>query len=284
MSSNESRYETFTLERATPTIGAFIHGLDLRDEITPQCQTELRTAFLEHEVLFLRDQHLEPQDQLRFAKVFGDPQEVSAFFPSLPGNPFIEVLESRGRAAGTDVWHSDLTWQATPNSATCLHAQDIPPCGGDTLWSSMTAAYDALPETMKNLIDGLEAVHDWEKELTGVVRQGEDGEARYEETRRKYPPMTHPVVRKHPETGRRLVYVNELFTSRISGVPPQLSDSLRNMLTGLAKTPEYQVRFRWEPNSLVIWDNRSTQHYAVGDYHPHYRRMHRVTLRGDRPA
>ena len=127
-------------------------------------------------------------------------------------------------------------------------------------------------------------MHDWEKELTGVVRQGDDGEARYDETRRKYPPMTHPVVRKHPETGRKLVYVNELFTSRITGVPAQLSDSLRNMLTGLAKTPEYQVRLRWEPNTLVIWDNRSTQHYAVGDYHPHYRLMHRVTLSGERPA
>ncbi|MGF4043338.1 TauD/TfdA dioxygenase family protein [Paenarthrobacter nitroguajacolicus] len=284
MSGNDQQFKTFTLERATPTIGAYVHGLDLREEITPECRTELREAFLEHQVLFLRDQHITPDDQIEFAKVFGDPQEVSAFFPSLPEYPHIEVLESRGRAAGTDVWHSDLTWQATPNSATYLHAQEIPPCGGDTLWASMTAAYDALPENVKSVIDGLEGVHDWEKELTGVVRQGPDGEARYEETRRKYPPMTHPVVRKHPETGRKLVYVNALFTTRLTGISTQLGDSLRNMLTDLARTPEYQVRFRWEPNSLVIWDNRSTQHYAVGDYHPHYRLMHRVTLKGDRPA
>ena len=135
MSSNDPATTHLPLERATPTIGAFIHGLDLREEITPQCRDELRKAFLQHEVLFLRDQRIGPEDQLRFAKVFGDPQEVSAFFPRCRETRYIEVLESRGRAAGTDVWHSDLTWQATPNSATCLHAQQIPPCGGDTLWA-----------------------------------------------------------------------------------------------------------------------------------------------------
>ncbi|WP_327298865.1 MULTISPECIES: TauD/TfdA family dioxygenase [unclassified Streptomyces] len=273
----------FKLELLTPTIGGVVHGLDLRDELSPKCQDELRQTLLEREVLFLRDQQIEPGDQLRFARIFGEPQEVSAFFPSLPDNRYIEVLESRGRASGTDVWHSDLTWQPTPNAATCLHSQEVPPCGGDTLWASMTAAYDAIPEDVKKLIDPLDAVHDWERELSDHVRSGEEGEKRYAETREKYPPRRHPVVRTHPVTGRKLVYVNELYSTRIAGVDHQLSESLLRYLVGLARVPEFQARFRWDANAIAIWDNRSVQHYAVGDYHPHYRKMHRVTLKGDAP-
>ncbi|WP_327579011.1 TauD/TfdA dioxygenase family protein [Streptomyces sp. NBC_00145] len=273
----------FQLEQLTPTIGGVVHGVDLRDELSPECRDELRQALLEREVLFLRDQKIDPEDQLRFARIFGEPQEVSAFFPSLPDNRYIEVLESKGRASGTDVWHSDLTWQETPNAGTCLHSQEVPRSGGDTLWASMTAAYDSLPEDVKKLIDPLEAVHDWERELGDHVRSGEGGEKRYAETREKYRPRRHPVVRTHPETGRKLVYVNELYATRIVGVDHQLSESLLRYLVGLARVPEFQVRFRWDANAVAIWDNRSVQHYAVGDYNPHYRKMHRVTLRGDAP-
>jgi taurine dioxygenase len=203
---------------------------------------------------------------------------VSAFFPSLPDHPCIEVLEGHGESIGTDVWHTDLSWQERPAVATCLHAQALPPVGGDTLWASMTAAYDALSPELQGMVEDLEAEHTWEKSIVDYVRKGPDADERYREQRMAFPPVRHRVVQTHPVTGKRILFVNDLFTTAIHGLPRHEGEALLGMLTGLARVPEYQVRYRWEARSVVVWDNRSVQHYAVTDYAPDYRRLHRVTL------
>jgi taurine dioxygenase len=270
--------QTFTFEPTTPVIGAVVRDLDLREELGERCQEELRLVLAERGVLFLPDQDIGPVEHLRFASVFGEPRQVSAFFPSLPDNDRIEVLEGHGESIGTDVWHTDLSWQERPAVATCLHAQHLPPVGGDTLWASMTAAYESLSPRLKEVVEDLEAEHTWEKSIVDYVRAGPDPEERYRAQRAAFPPVRHRVVQNHPVTGRRLLFVNDLFTSALHGLPRAESDALLALLTGLARVPEHQVRFRWQRRSVVIWDNRSVQHYAVTDYAPEYRKLHRVTL------
>jgi taurine dioxygenase len=264
----------------TPTIGACIDGVDTADATAlTQHSATLRRALLDHQVIFFRDQQLSPDAQERLASIFGRVNDVSSTFAHHPENARVELLESKGRGPGTDVWHADLTWQRTPPVGACLYAVDVPPAGGDTMWASMTAAYDSLAPKLQDYLAGFTAMHSWEgPEVIGNVRNGPDGEARYHAMREKYPPLEVPVVATHPETGKRLITANALYTTSICGVTREESAALLAMLTGLARVPEYQVRFHWEPGSVAIWDNRAVQHYAVNDYYPSYRLMHRVTI------
>lgn len=273
-------YRTLEVEIPAPKIGAIVSGIDLRDDLSAACREELRDLLAEREVLFLYDQDIAPADHLRFARIFGEPRKVSFFFPSLEDSEHIQVLESHGGPTGTDVWHTDHSWQTRPPVATCLHSQILPPSGGDTLWTSMTSAYDSLSSGMKDLIEDLTAVHTWEKSIAGYVRQGEGGEDRYLKQREAFPPVVHKVVQTHPVTGKRLLFVNGNFTTTIEGLPRQEGDALLSFLVSTASVPEHQVRLRWRPKTVVIWDNRSTQHYAVADYQGH-RRLHRITLEDD---
>jgi taurine dioxygenase len=270
----------FELEHLTPHLGSVIHGIDLADpDAVGRHREDLRRAFLERQVIFFRDQKLDPAAQVSFARSFGEVRPVASTFPSHPDNPNLEILESKGKRTGTDVWHTDLTWQRDPPIATCLYAINVPPSGGDTIWASMTGAYEALDEKFRAYLDGLGAVHDWEgPELMAGLRAKPDMQARYEEMRLRYPPIEQPVVKVHPETGKKILYVNTMYTTRIVGVSRTESSSLTAFLAGLSAVPELQVRFKWAPGSLAIWDNRSTQHYAVNDYHPFPRLMHRVTV------
>lgn len=277
-------YRTFALEFPTPTIGGLIRGLDLRSDLDSECREELRRALAERGVLFLPGQPIRPSDHVRFASIFGAVRSKDTFFPRLDDNPDVEVLEGRGESIGTDVWHTDVSWHPKPAVATCLHAQEIPPVGGDTLWASMTAAYASLSPRMKELIADLTAIHTWEKSIADYVRKGPDGDEGYRRQRAAFPPVEHRVVQRHPTTGLPLIYVNELFTTSIVGLPRQEGSALLELLTGLPKVPEHQVRLRWEPQTVVIWDNRAVQHYAVTDYRPHYRRLHRITVRDDAAA
>jgi len=268
------------LEHLTPAIGSIVRGIDLTNEgAVVRYRDHLRQILLERQVIFFRDQKLDPDSQVAFARIFGTVRPVASTFPSHPANAHLEILESKGTRTGTDVWHADLTWQKDTPIGACLYAVNVPPTGGDTMWSSMTAAYESLDEKFRAYIDGMTAVHDWEgPELMAGVKAAPDARQRYEDLRRRYPPIEQPVVKIHPETGRKLIYVNTLYTTRIVGVTRAESAALTSFLSGLSSVPEWQVRFKWQPGSVAVWDNRAVQHYAVNDYHPYPRLMHRVTV------
>ena len=276
-------YTRFGVEPYTPTIGAVVHGLDLRQPLDEATQTELRHALAQHEVLFFRDQDLTPEQHVAFTRTFGGVAEVKAFFPRLAEHPEIEIVESTAeRPKAANNWHADITWREQPPLGTSLYAQVIPASGGDTVWASLTAAYASLPPAFQAYLETLTAVHTWE--ISGwteyLLHKDASGE-QLREARAKYPPVEHPVVRTHPVTGKKILYVNSTFTSHIKGLPRAQSDALLTQLFELARVPEFQARLRWAPGTLAVWDNRSTQHYAVGDYFPAHRKLHRITITTD---
>jgi taurine dioxygenase len=197
--------------------------------------------------------------------------------------PEVTIIEQKGeQGIYNDEWHTDVTFRAMPALASILYGRVIPPVGGDTLWSSMYAAYDALSAPMRRLVDGLSAVHDITEGFGDIV-SAKDGLAKLRAMQEKFPPVAHPVVRTHPVTGRRALFVNRSFTTRLLGVTKIESEHLLEMLLRHAEQSSFQVRFRWQPNSIAMWDNRCTQHYAANDFSPHHRLMHRVTVVGDAP-
>ncbi len=269
------------IESITPAIGAVIHGLNLSDTraITEHAQA-LRDALAERQVLFFHDQNLTPDAQVAFARTFGEVLPVASTFPVHPDNAYLELLISQGKKTGTDIWHADMTWQKSPPAATCLYAVEVPETGGDTMWASMGCAFESLSPALQHYFDGMTAVHNWEApELVRSVMSKEDGAQRYRNMRLESPPIDQPVVLTHPVTGRKLLFVNSLYTTFINNMGREESAHWITYLSGLAKVPEWQVRFRWRKGSVAVWDNIATQHYAVNDYHPAPRRMHRVTIR-----
>lgn len=269
------------VEHLTPSIGSEIGGIDLSD--ARQVETHaprLRELLTERQVIFFRDQELSPAAQVRVAQVFGKVQPVSSTFPSHPDDQHVELLITQGAQTGTDIWHADLTWQAAPPAGACLYAVDVPQTGGDTMWASMTTAFASLGKDLQAHLKGLRALHNWEAPALrdNVLRRDASGEL-YRVTRQKHVPIEQPVVLEHPVTGKPVSFVNALYTTHILGVPQDESASLIAFLSGLAKVPEWQVRFRWRKGSVAVWDNLATQHYAVNDYYPAPRRMHRVAIR-----
>jgi taurine dioxygenase len=266
----------------TPTIGAEVRNIDLAKPISEAGLAELRDALLTWKVLFFRDQAITTEQHLAFARLFGA-LEIHPFAPHKPGYPEVLAIthdrESKGRE---NTWHSDVTWRIEPSLGSVLRALEVPEVGGDTLFSDMYAAYDGLSDEIKAKIEGRVAVHDFEPFRRGLRAKGVS-EAQIEELNRKFPKAEHPVVRTHPETGRKTIYVNRAFTQSIVGYTREESDALLAYLYAQAAVPEYQCRFRWKKDSLAFWDNRACQHYAVSDYWPAVRRMERVTIIGDRP-
>lgn len=278
-----SVYSRFKAEPYTPNIGAVIHGLDLRQPLDEATQAELRDALARHEVIFFLDQDLTPEQHVAFTRSFGGVAEVKAFFPRLESHPEIEIVESTSdKPKAASNWHADITWREQPPLGTSLYAQVIPATGGDTLWASLTAAYDSLPPAFQAYLETLTAVHTWE--ISGWTEYLLHKDASGDElkaARAKYPPVEHPVVRVHPVTGKKILYVNNTFTSHIKGLSRSDSDALLTQLFELARVPEFQARLRWAQGTLAVWDNRSTQHYAVGDFFPQHRKLHRITITAD---
>lgn len=277
-------YQRLVIEPYTPNIGAVIHDLDLAEIAGPLLREELRRALAEFQVLFFRRQNLSPPQQLEVARIFGDPDKAKAFFPRHKEHPEIEVLEAKpgGHRYTTDQWHADITFSANPPTGAVLYAREIPASGGDTIWTSATRVHDALPESLRIWLEDLEAVHSFEH--SGWPRfflSQPDGENLYRQARADHLPVVHPVIRTHPVTGKKLVYVNPNFTSHIKELTRQESDQILGYLFSVFQRPEFQARLRWEKNTVVVWDNRATQHYAVADYHPQYRLVHRVTFGED---
>jgi len=266
----------------TPTIGAEVTGIDLAEALDRGVIAQLRQALLDWKVLFFRDQDITTDEHLAFARNFGE-LEVHPFAPHKAGYPEVLAIthdqNSRGRE---NTWHSDVTWREKPSLGSILRALEVPPVGGDTLFADMAAAYQGLADEIKARIDGAIAIHDFAHFRRGLRKAGKS-ETEIEAFNRAYPMVEHPVVRTHPETGARSLYVNAAFTQHIVGLDKADSDALLKLLYAQAAIPEHQCRFRWDANSIAFWDNRASQHYAVSDYWPAVRRMERVTVIGDRP-
>jgi taurine dioxygenase len=263
------------VRRIAGALGAEILGVDLSREVPA---VEIRKAFLEHQVIFFRDQKLDPAQFMAFARTMGRPVPYP-FVPGIEGFPeVIEVkkLEHERHNFG-GIWHSDTAYLEEPPMGSMLIAREIPPYGGDTLFASQYLAYEALSDGMKRLLDGLYAVNSSAK--ADVTRTREDRVKEYS----KHYEAEHPVVRTHPETGRKALYVNFGHTARFRGMTEQESAPLLDYLFRHQVRPEFTCRFQWEVGSLAFWDNRCTQHNPVNDYHGHRRVMHRITLAGDRP-
>jgi taurine dioxygenase len=271
-----------SLTPMTPTIGAEIQGVDLSKPLAAAHKTTLQRALLDWKVLFFRDQDITTEAHLAFARNFGT-LEVHPFAPSKPGYPeVLAITHDRDRRGRENTWHSDVTWRLEPSLGSVLRAVEIPPVGGDTLFADMYAAYEGLSDDVKARIEGRVAIHDFTHFRRGLRRAGKT-EAEIAALDAAFPNPRHPVVRTHPETGRKALYVNAAFTIAIEGLETAESDALLAHLYAQAAIPEYQCRFRWEPNSIAFWDNRASQHYAVSDYWPAVRRMERVTIVGDKP-
>jgi taurine dioxygenase len=276
------QFSTLELAPLTPTIGVEIQNIDLSRPLTPALLGDLRAALLEWKVLFFRDQNISTEQHLDFARNFGTLEE-HPFAPHKPGYPeVLAITHDRDNKGKENTWHSDVTWRVEPSLGSVLRAIEVPEVGGDTLFADMYAAYEGLSDEVKAKIDGRLAVHDFEYFRKGMKKRGLS-EAQIDEFNRKYPKVEHPVVRTHPETGRKGLYVNAGFTQHVVGLEADESRALLKHLYAQAAIPEYQCRFRWQANSIAFWDNRASQHYAVSDYWPAVRRMERVTIVGDRP-
>ncbi|HMK63529.1 MAG TPA: TauD/TfdA family dioxygenase [Acidimicrobiales bacterium] len=263
----------------TPNIGAEVGGLDLSKPLGDEVVAAVRAALGRHLVLFFMDQDLDPDQQAAFARQFGPLTPAHPVIASIEGHPEVLPIDSRQDRASW--WHTDVTFLGTPPLGSILHMRELPPVGGDTMWVSMQAAYDALSEPVRDLCDRLIAWHHDAFFAADVDAKGGfewDGEWHD----RLYP-ADHPVVRTHPDTGRKGLFVNPQFTRFIGGMSPLESDALLDMLYRHCQKPEFSCRFRWRKGAVAFWDNRATWHYAVDDYGDSLRVAHRVTLRGDRP-
>jgi len=277
------RSDSIETVRLGPNIGAEIRNLNLSQPLTDGEFALVHQALLENEVLVMRDQDIATEDQLAFGRMFGD-LLIHPFSPTLDGIPELIVLDNHrdNPPRLTDRWHSDETFREAPPMATILRSTITPRLGGDTMFASMTAAFEGLPDEMQRLVSSLEGIFDF-KPFRTLFGDDPDSKKRLREIEDKYPIRTHPVVIVHPESGRKSIFVNPQFTIGIKGMKDSESTALLGMLFDLAKVPEYQFRLHWEPNTMVMWDNRCVLHYAIHDYYPQRRRMERVTIAGDRP-
>ena len=271
------------VKRIAGALGAEIHGLDLAAGLTETQAAQVREVFLAHQVIFFRDQALSPQQYLRFAQAMGQPIEYP-FVKGLDGFPeIIEVKKlEHERSNFGGIWHSDTTYLEQPPMGSMLLAREVPPFGGDTLFASQYLAYESLSEGMRKLLAPLVAINSSAKADVSKTREdriASDGRA---DARKDYV-SAHPVVRTHPETGRKALYVNIAHTLRFDGMTEEESAPLLHWLYQHQVKPEFTCRFAWQPGSIAFWDNRCVQHNPVNDYHGYKRLMHRITLAGDTP-
>jgi taurine dioxygenase len=270
-----------TVQKVGAHLGAEVSGVDLRKPLSDAQFAAVDAALVEHELLIFRNQDISSDDLMRFGRHF-NPLTVHPFAPN-EGKNAPELIKFRNDEStppfGTDVWHSDETFRAEPPMATMLIAKEIPAVGGDTMFVSMSAAYDGLSDRMQQLISGLRGIHDL-KPFRALFGKSDEERKKLQHFELQYPPQAHPVVRLHPVSGRKVLFVNPQFTLAIDGMEEHESRALLDLLFRQAFVPEYQFRLHWQPHTLAMWDNRSTQHYAVNDYYPQRRYMERVTIKG----
>jgi taurine dioxygenase len=267
-----------TVHPIAAALGAEVAGVDLSQPLAPATEQAIRDAWAEHQVLFFRDQDLDASRHTAFARRFGE-LHVHPVIPSRKeeGFPEIVVLESSEQVPFVaDRWHSDVTFQRKPPLGSVLHGVVVPDAGGDTMWASMYAAYEGLSDSMRRLLSQLHAVHDGSGFLA-VGDEGQNAELKKDMT------AVHPVIRTHPVTGRKGIFVNETFTRKIKGMKAAESEAILGFLYRHVQSPEYTCRFRWRAGSVAMWDNRCTQHRVIADNLTARRRMERVTICGDEP-
>jgi len=270
-------YVSIQVDKLTPHAGAEIRGVDLSQPLDERTFKEIHDALIDCGVIFFRDQHLTPDQQKAFGRLFGELHMHPAAPRELADHPEILVIhaDEKSKHVAGENWHSDVSCDLEPPMGSILYMHELPPVGGDTLFASMYAAYEALSEPMKRFLEPLTAMHEGEHVYRG--RYGVD------DTGKTFPKAEHPVVRTHPVSGRKALYVNGGFTTRIVQLKRPESDALLQFLYRHVETPEFHCRFRWQVNSIAFWDNRCMQHHAMWDYYPQRRHGHRVTIRGDKP-
>jgi taurine dioxygenase len=272
------QWRYFSARQLGTTTGAEISGVDLTTELEEEVITELRQALYDYKVIFFRDQPMTPTQHVAFARRFGD-LEIHPFLPSNTGEPELVRFEKTAEITGYEnSWHHDVTWRERPSMGAILHALSIPDHGGDTLFSDMYAAYDALDHETKTSIDDLVAVHDFVQTFGHGM-----SDEQLRQAREQYPQVRHPVVCTHPGTGKKFLYVNRPFVSHFEGMDRAESRPLLDRLCRQADSPEHQCRFRWSKDAVAFWDNRAVQHYATSDYWPNFRTMERASIIGTRP-
>lgn len=278
------------VEAITPVIGAMISGVDLNNVQSEDVYEEIKLALWKHGAVFFRKQALNPESYLRLGQKFGD-MEQHEFFPHIQGHPQIQLISHQGTdAPETDRWHTDVTFRKKPNMVSILRITDLPPSGGDTMWMHAGAAFDALHPSLQTMLSGLNAEHDlpwhfrrisaYEKIVRVNAAAGRPAVTAAEQEIRMIQnnsPVEHPMVIVHPVTGQKILFVNSIWTKRIKELHLDLSESMLSMLYEWIKKPEFMMRFKWEKDSVAMWDNCVTQHYAVFDYAPHYRAGQRLT-------
>ena len=275
--------QNLSLQPISGSLGAIVQGVDLSKPLDDATYGAIKEALLDNLVIFFRDQDITPEQQIAFGKRFGD-LHIHPFIPSLEG--YDEIIRLKAKTGAQEMlrlansWHEDLSYTYDPPLAAILWAKQVPSRGGDTMWVNLYKAYDTLSDKMKEIVDSLSAWHDVTKTYRRQELQREGGAAQYWSTFQKTPPALHPLVKVHPETGKKLLYVSELTTTHIDGLHENESDALLQMLFRHLDWKELHCRFYWENHSIAMWDNRCTAHYAVRDY-TEYREMHRVTVLGE---
>ncbi len=274
--------QRLTIIPAGSAVGAFVEGVDLGQSLTPAVRDELIRAHADHGVLFFRNQHLSPEDHIALAEQLGQ-INVNRFFRPVENYPQIaEVSKEPDQQSNIGGgWHTDHSYDQIPALGSLLYAREIPPLGGDTLFASMYAAFDALSEGMKQMLEGLNAVHSSRHVFGAAAARPDDLNTRFGNAEAATQDAVHPVVLVHPRSGRKGLYVNPGFTVRFEGWTFDESAPLLQYLYQHAARPEFTYRFQWAPGSLAFWDNRCTWHFAINDYHGQRRLLHRITLEGE---
>lgn len=284
LSKSPEGYQHLKVQPMCGALGTEVRGIDLSRTPPPAAMEEIRKALREYLVIFFRDQELTPEQHKEFGKQFGT-LNIHPVYEPLDGHPEILQVVKEADALDNigDTWHSDATFLEEPPMGSILYARELPPFGGDTLFANLYLAYEMLSPGMRKMLDSLHAVHSDALLTQGNSARNETRSTKLRGGQLEAKESVHPVVRTHPETGRKALYINEAFTVRFDGMTEKESRPLIDFLLTHAKRPEFTCRFRWEPGSMAFWDNRCTHHYALNDYHGHRREMHRVTVNGDRP-
>jgi taurine dioxygenase len=278
---NDPGFNGFEAEPVSGALGAFIQGVDITQPIPDETAAELRDALVHFMVLFFRDQPLTPPEHVRFAKIFGEVQ-MGGTIPRLEEQPEIKKQEytQQTQVTGDVNMHADDTFVEIPSRCSILHGLTMPKAGGDTLWVNCEAAYNALSEPMQQLLEPLQAEHNLSAKFGNIAPGVEDPKMKVK-IFEHYPPVQHPVIRTHPVSGRKCIFVNEMVTSRIIGLEPEESDVILKFLINHLKQPIFQCRLHWEDNTVVVWDNRATQHQILADFQPSYRLNQRIAIKDE---
>ena len=274
----------YNLEQITPTIGAEISNIDLSQDLSEEKLDQIYQDLIDYKVIFFRNQEISPKNHIALAKSFGEIEPPHPVYPHVKDFPEIVLLENdANNPPDTDEWHTDVTFKSDPAFASILYSKIIPPSGGDTLWCSLSAIYEALPDDTKKYLETLRAVHDMGSFRNNFIEDDNEKSAQnVNEGFQKFGNAIHPMVKVHPISKNKLLYINPGFTSQIVGMNMTDSNNLLTYLFNFMNKPEFQIRFKWSANTIAIWDNRCTMHYAIGDYMPHHRQMNRITVLNDK--